>query len=81
MTASFNKSVLFTPNMSASRGFVKGYRSTALNNYSVDVIDFDNEIISFDVEAHSESEASAIAESKAEAQGVQVSYINVYAMQ
>lgn len=81
MTASFNKSVLFTPNNCASGNTVKGYRSTALNNYSVDVVDFDNEIISFDIEARSESEACAIAESKAQAQGVQVSYCNVYAFQ
>ena len=81
MTASFNTSFFSTPATAASGVSKKGFRSTAYNNYGVDVVDFDNEIHTFNVEAESASEASEQAESQAMAQGVQVSYCNVYSEQ
>ena len=81
MTASFNTSFFSTPATDASGVSKKGFRSTAYNNYVVDVVDFDNEIHTFNVEAESASEASEQAESQAMAQGVQVSYCNVYSEQ
>ena len=78
MTASFNTSFFSTPDTAASGVSKKGFRSTAYNNYVVDVIDFENEIHTFEVEAVSASEASEQAESLALSQGVQVSYCNVY---
>ena len=81
MTASFNTSFFSTPATAASGVSKKGFRSTAYNNYVVDVVDFDNEIHTFNVEAESADEASEQAESQAMAQGVQVSYCNVYCEQ
>ena len=81
MTASFNTSFFSAPATAASGVSKKGFRSTAYNNYVVDVVDFDNEIHTFNVEAESASEASEQAESQAMAQGVQVSYCNVYSEQ
>ena len=81
MTASFNTSFFSTPATAASGVSKKGFRSTAYNNYVVDVVDFDNDIHTFNVEAESASEASEQAESQAMAQGVQVSYCNVYSEQ
>ena len=81
MTDSFNTSFFSTPATAASGVGKKGFRSTAYNNYVVDVVDFDNEIHTFNVEAESASEASEQAESQAMAQGVQVSYCNVYSEQ
>lgn len=78
MTASFNTSFFSTPDTAASGVSKKGFRSTAYNNYVVDVIDFENEIHTFEVEAVSASEASEQAESLAMSAGVQVSYCNVY---
>lgn len=81
MTASFNTSFFSTPATAASGVSKKGFRSTAYNNYVVDVIDFDNEIHTFEVEASTADEASEQAESQAMAQGVQVNYCNVYCEQ
>ena len=80
MTASYNTSFFNTPAAAEDRGSKKAYRSTALNNFTVDVFDFDNEVSTFEVEAESASEASEQAEQMAMAQGVQVSYCNVYRM-
>ena len=81
MTASFNTSFSSTPDTAASGVSKKGYRSTAYNNYVVDVIDFENEIHTFEVEAVSASEASEQAADMAMSVGVQVSYCNVYSEQ
>ena len=78
MTASFNTSFFSTPATAASGVSKKGFRSTAYNNYVVDVIDFDNEIHTFEVEASTADEASEQAEELAMSAGVQVSYCNVY---
>ena len=81
MTASFNTSFFSTPATAASGVSKKGFRSTAYNNYVVDVIDFDNEIHTFNVEAESADEASEQAEQMAMSEGIQVSYCNVYEVQ
>ena len=81
MTASFNTSFFSTPATAASGVSKKGFRSTAYNNYVVDVIDFDNEIHTFEVEASTADEASEQAEELAMSAGVQVSYCNVYSEQ
>ena len=78
MTASFNTSFFSSPATAASGVSKKGFRSTAYNNYVVDVIDFDNEIHTFEVEASTADEASEQAEELAMSAGVQVSYCNVY---
>ena len=78
MTASYNTSFFNTSAAAESRVCKKAYRSTALNNFIVDVIDFENEIHTFEVEAESESEASEQAADMAMSAGVQVSYCNVY---
>ncbi len=49
--------------------------------FTVDVIDFENEIHTFEVEAVSASEASEQAADMAMSVGVQVSYCNVYSEQ
>lgn len=54
----------------------KGYRSCELNNYKVEVVDFDGATEEFNVEASSHSEAAEKAE--ALAYGMQVSYMNIY---
>ena len=54
----------------------KGYRSCELNNYMVEVVDFDGATEEFNVEASSHSEAAEKAE--ALAYGMQVSYMNIY---
>ena len=81
MTASFNTSFFSTPDTAASGVIKKGFRSTAYNNYVVDVIDFENVIHTFEVEAVSASEASEQAADMAMSVGVQVSYCNVYSEQ
>lgn len=81
MTASFNTSFFSTPDTAASGVSKKGFRSTAYNNYVVDVIDFDNEIHTFEVEASTADEASEQAAELAMSQGTQVSYCNVYCEQ
>ena len=81
MTASFNTSFFSTPATAASGVSKKGFRSTAYNNYVVDVIDFDNEIHTFEVEASTADEASEQAAELAMSQGTQVSYYNVYCEQ
>ena len=78
MTASYNTSFFNTSAEAESRVCKKAYRSTALNNFSVDVVDFENEVHTFEVEAESEEQASEQAAQMAMAQGVQVSYCNVY---
>jgi hypothetical protein len=81
MTASFNTSFFSTPATAASGVSKKGFRSTAYNNYVVDVIDFDNEIHTFEVEASTADEASEQAAELAMSQGTQVSYCDVYCEQ
>ena len=81
MTASFNTSFFSSPATAASGVSKKGFRSTAYNNYVVDVIDFDNEIHTFEVEASTADEASEQAAELAMSVGVQVSYCNVYSEQ
>ena len=81
MTASFNTSFFSTPDTAASGVSKKGFRSTAYNNYVVDVIDFENEIHTFEVEASTADEASEQAAELAMSQGTQVSYCNVYSEQ
>ena len=49
-----------------------------VNNYVVDIVDFDNDYHTYEVEAHTAEEASEIAEARAMSAGVQVSYCNVY---
>ena len=78
MTASFNTSFFSTPATAASGVSKKGFRSTAYNNYVVDVVDFENEIHTFEVEASTASEQAA---ELAMSQGTQVSYCNVYCEQ
>ena len=78
MTAPYNTSYFFTSAAAESRVCKKAYRSTALNNFTVDVVDFDNEVSTYEIEAASASEASEQAEEIALSAGVQVSYCNVY---
>ena len=78
MTASYNISFLGSPEQAESRVSRKGYRSSNYNNYMVEVVDFDNESHTFEVEARSEAEASELAADMAMSAGVQVSYCNVY---
>ena len=78
MTASYNISFLGSPEQAESRVSRKGYRSSNYNNYMVEVVDFDNESHTFEVDARSESEASELAADMAMSAGVQVSYCNVY---
>ena len=81
MTAPYNTSYFFTSAAAESRVCKKAYRSTALNNFTVDVVDFDNEIHTFQVEANTADEASEQAAQMAMSQGTQVSYCNVYCEQ
>lgn len=54
----------------------KGYRSCELNNYKVEVVDFDGATEEFNVEASSHSAAAEMAE--ALASGMLISYMNIY---
>lgn len=81
MTAPYNTSYFFTSAAAESRVCKKAYRSTALNNFTVDVVDFDNEVHTFQVEAGTADEASEQAAQMAMSQGTQVSYCNVYCEQ
>ncbi len=80
MTASYNISFLGSPEQSAAQSRNrKGYRSSnRYNNYMVEVVDFDNEVNTFEVDARSEAEAAELAQEMAAAAGLQVSYCNVY---
>ena len=49
-----------------------------LHDFPADLVDFDNEVYTFEVEARTESEASEQAERIAFEMGIQVSYINIY---
>ena len=49
-----------------------------LHDFSADLVDLDNEVYTFEVEASSESEASEQAERIAFDMGIQVSFINIY---
>ena len=80
MTASYNISFLGSPEQAESRESKRVYRSSKYNNYMVEVVDFDNESHTFEVDARSESEASELAADMAMSAGVQVSYCNVYRM-
>ena len=81
MTAPYNTSYFFTSAAAESGVCKKAYHSTALNNFTVDVVDFDNEIHTFQVEASTADEASEQAAQMAMTQGTQVSYCNVYCEQ
>ncbi len=80
MTASYNISFLSSPEQSATQSRDrKGYRSSnRYNNYMVEVVDFDNESRTFEVDARSEADAAELAQDMAAAAGLQVSYCNVY---
>ena len=78
MTASYNISFLGSPEQAESRESKRVYRSSKYNNYMVEVVDFDNESHTFEVDARSEAEASELAADMAMSAGVQVSYCNVY---
>ncbi len=52
MTASYNISFLGSPEQAESRVSKKGYRSSNYNNYMVEVVDFDNESHTFEVDAY-----------------------------
>ena len=78
MTASYNISFLGSPEQAESRASKKGYHSSKYNNYMVEVVDFDNESHTFEVDDRSEAEASEQAADMAMAAGLQVSYCNVY---
>ena len=52
-------------------GSIKG----KANNYMVEVVDFDNESHTFEVDARSEAEASELAADMAMAAGLQVSWL------
>ena len=78
MTTSVNISFFSSAERAASTASKKDYRSTAYNNYSADLVDLDNEVYTFEVEARTESEASEQAERIAFEMGIQVSYINIY---
>ena len=77
MTA-FNTSILSSSAFAASRVCKEVSSSSKSNNYLVQVVDFDNEVSTYEVEAVSASEASEQAADMAMAAGVQVSYCNVY---
>jgi hypothetical protein len=77
MTA-FNTSFLSSSAFAASRVCKEVSSSSKSNNYLVQVVDFDNEVSTYEVEAVSASEASEQAADMAMAAGVQVSYCNVY---
>ena len=78
MRTSVNISFFVSPEQAASTASKKDYRSTASNNYSADLVDLDNEVYTFEVEASTDSEASEQAERIAFEMGIQVSYINIY---
>ena len=78
MTTSVNISFFISADQAASTAEKKDCRSTASNNYSADLVDLDNEVYTFEVEASTESEASDKAERIAFEMGIQVSYINIY---
>ncbi len=79
MTASYNISFLGSPEVATGNGRgKKGYRSSNYNNYMVEVVDFDNEAHTFEVDARSEAEAAELAQDMASAAALQVSYCNVY---
>ena len=78
MTASYNISFLGSPIPAESQVSKRAYRSSRYNNYMVEVVDFDNESHTFEVDARSEAEASEQAADMAMAAGLQVSYCNVY---
>ena len=78
MRTSVNISFFVSPEPAASTASKKDYRSTASNNYSADLVDLDNEVYTFEVEASTDSEASEQAERIAFEMGIQVSYINIY---
>lgn len=78
MRTSVNISFYLSPELAASTAEKKDYRSTASNNYSADLVDLDNEVYTFEVEASTDSEASEQAERIAFEMGIQVSYINIY---
>ena len=78
MTTSVNISFFVSAEPAASTASKKDYRSTASNDYSAELVDFDNEVYTVEVEASTESEASEQAERIAFEMGIQVSYINIY---
>ena len=78
MTASYNISFLGSPVPAESQSVKKGFRSSKYNNYMVEVVDFDNESHTYEVDARSEQEASELAQDMAMSEGLQVSYCNVY---
>ena len=78
MTTIFNTSFLSSPEQFESAVSKKGYRSSKYNNFVVEVVDFDNEVSSYEIEAESAQEAGAKAQDIAQQAGTQVNYCNVY---
>lgn len=83
MTASLNISVLNSHIPSAAQnGNRKGFRSSNRNMYKVEVVDFDNEVYTFEVEADSPEAAQELGEAWAAATSDGLaSYVNVYKIQ
>ena len=77
MTA-FNTSFLSSSAFAASRVCKEVSSSSKSNNYLVQVVDFDNEVSTYEVEAVSASEASEQAADMTMSAEVQVSYCNMY---
>lgn len=77
MTA-FNISFLQATATASSRVNEKGYRSGKYNSFTIDVVDFDNDVHTFEVEAMNANEAGEMAEAMAFEAGILVSYLNVY---
>lgn len=78
MTSSINISFMTSPKDEGQGNCKKDYRSSASNNYCAEVVDLDNEVYTFEVEASSESEAVSKANEFAFEVGIQTNYINIY---
>jgi len=78
MTSSINISFMTSPKAAGQGNCKKDYRSSAYNNYCAEVVDFDNEVFTINIEASSESEASEKANEFAFEMGIQTNYINIY---
>lgn len=77
MKAIFNISTILTPE-TAAKASKKGYRSSGLNDYRIEAVDFDNELHTLDIEAVSYTQAAAKAERQAREDGFEVNYMNIY---
>ena len=75
MIDSYNTSVLTSP---VRCHLTKGLRSGKLNMYKIEVVDFDGDSHVYECEAESYAQVALSAEDFAAADGVQISYINIY---